>query len=291
MFLNKISHPRLTTIALNSYVAILFSSLFNSVAPMGSISLNKIFSGQSTSNSKLRSEQSLLASSIASQYHTDCLKVAINIQWIDEPYVFLKDDPKGLVVLKQLKDTAIPDVHRNCLTLLVARKPSTAIIETVASSGLTSKVYIMFFLSAADRDKLLLSPSMKEEENVVGVTREGDVWEVYIRRLHTPLGRPKLVKVLSWTPKYSIEYEESVFPEQLKNFHGLKFVISTLNFLPFIDFIEQEGTRVVIEKPSIDIYLLREMSRILNYTYEITTPSNRSWSTDLGNVSRPNQYT
>lgn len=229
-------------------------------------------------------ELSKLASSLAQQYHRDCLKIAINGEWENEPHISVKDDAAGHRVLRLLKESTLKVAPRNCLVLMFSGTPSTEAMESLAS-GLTPRVIIVHFESIGVRDNFLLSSNLMEEQNVIGLTKKDKVWQAYMRTLYTPLGRPKLQKVFSWTPGTSIKYGHQAFPEQMKNFYGEKFIVSTLNFMPFIDYEEQEGTRVVKEKPSIDVFFLHEMARVLNFTYEIMTPNVSSWGTYAGDVS------
>ncbi|XP_018019213.2 ionotropic receptor 21a-like [Hyalella azteca] len=126
---------------------------------------------------------------------------------------------------------------------------------------------------------------MREEENAVGMLYNASAWHVYVRQLYTSSGGPLIKKSLTWKPGTPIENQEEIYPEQMKNFYGEKFHISTLDFRPFTDFIRQPNTRVVKEAPSLDIYILREVARHLNFTYDIVTPMDDLWGTRLENGS------
>ncbi|KAF2354328.1 Ionotropic glutamate receptor L-glutamate and glycine-binding domain [Trinorchestia longiramus] len=225
-----------------------------------------------------------LASSLSSYYDRECLKVSVGIIWTNETYVVIEDDEVGRTLLRSLKDTTFGVSNKNCIMLLSPQPPSPELLRALLPSGRVKKFFLAFCESKEVLHNFLLNDNMRENENAVGMMRNEDgQWEAYIRQLYTSLRGPKIYRVLRWCPRAAIDYDIEVYPEQMKNFYGEKFRATTLDFLPFTNFDRQAGTRIVKELPSLDVFILREIARNLNFTYDIVAPEDGLWGTCFDN--------
>ena len=226
-----------------------------------------------------------LVSSVASQYPRHCLRVGVGVNWSDQPHVTLHDDQEGREALHQLKESTIGVSPTNCMIILLHEPPSTNLLNSLTPRGTTDRVFIVMCDSKSQLDSVLLDENFRYEEYVIGIIFSANNWIAYIRKLYTPHGKVEITKAISWEPGEGMINEKYPYPEQMKNFYGTKFQVTTLNFRPLSDYTTQIGSRIVKEAPSIDVYILREIAEKFNFSYEIVMPEDGQWGTRLANVS------
>lgn len=189
-------------------------------------------------------------------------------------------------ILRYINDNFDKVSPSSCVTYLLMQPPGPQLLSSLTKLLLCSEIkryFIIYTRNMGEADHVLLDERLREQENVVALTRllnnmgEG-YWRASIRQLIHPSGTPKVKKLNKLFDPTQLFTTKDVFPEQMTNFYGLKFRGTTLNFKPFIDYLEIEGSRVVQPKPSLDMFILSVIADKLNFTYEITMPEDGNWA-------------
>ena len=124
-----------------------------------------------------------------------------------------------------------------------------------------------------------LFESLKDRPNVA-VLSESDgadgAVRVTVRCLYCDGGRPRLYRAGRWTPETGLQMVKPIFFDQFDDFHGHQLTGSVLKFVPFVDYDEMEGGRL-IPQPSVDINALEVMANKRNFTYFLREPTEKSW--------------
>ena len=182
-----------------------------------------------------------LASSVASEYPRNCLRVGVGVDWSDQAHVTLQDTKLGRETIQQFKETTMGISMMNCMMILLDHPPSAELITTLTPRGTTERFFIIICESMTELQSVLLDTRLRDEEHIVGIILQGDTWDVYTRKLYTPHGQVEIVQATSWKPGELISYKRYLYPEQMKNFYGTKFHATTLDFRPFSDYTINKG--------------------------------------------------
>ncbi|XP_069936658.1 probable glutamate receptor [Cherax quadricarinatus] len=97
-------------------------------------------------------------------------------------------------------------------------------------------------------------------------------------------GGPQVALVDVWVPGEGQVWNNSLYTDKFKNFHGHTFTIVTMDYAPFT-FYEVNKKGVVHLKECVDDFMLRAMSSVLNFTYSIREPPDGQWGLRLENGS------
>lgn len=174
----------------------------------------------------------------------------------------------------------------SCVTYVLTKPPEPQIISSLTNMSFRSeftRYFIIYTRNMGEANSVLLDERLREQENVVALTRQLNnmgqgYWLASIRQLIHHSGTPKVKKLNKLFRNTQLLTMKDVFPEQMTNFYGLKFQGTTLNFKPFIDYQETEGSRVLQPKPCLDVFILNVIADKLNFTYEIVKPIDDNWA-------------
>lgn len=189
-------------------------------------------------------------------------------------------------ILKHINDNFEKISPSSCVTFVLMQPPEPQLLSSLTKLSLSNeftRYFIIYTRNMDEAEYVLLDERLREQENVVALTRllnnmgQG-YWQASIRQLVHHSGLPKVKKLNKLFGTTELFTMKDVFPEQMTNFYGLKFRGTTLNFKPFIDYQEIEGSRVVQPKPSLDVFILNVIAEKLNFTYEIVMPEDGNWA-------------
>ncbi|KAK3855885.1 hypothetical protein Pcinc_037734 [Petrolisthes cinctipes] len=174
----------------------------------------------------------------------------------------------------------------SCVTYVLTQPPEPSVLSwltTLSLSNAFTRYFIIYTRTLGEAEHVLLDERLREQENVVALTRlenseRRGSWQASIRQLMHHSGSPKVKKLSNLFRTPRLYSTKDIFPEQLTNFYGLRFQGTTLNFKPFIDYQEIEGSRKVQPKPSLDVFILDVIAATLNFTYEIVMPEDGNWA-------------
>lgn len=201
-------------------------------------------------------------------------------------------------ILRYINDNFEKLSPSSCVTYVLTQPLKSQLLSSLTKLSLRSeftRYFIIYTRNMGEADNILLDERLREQENVVALTRllnnmEQDYWLASIRQLIHHSGTPKIKKLSKLFGTTQLLTMKDVFPEQMTNFYGLKFRGTTLNFKPFIDYQEIEGSKVVQPKPSLDVFILNVIAEKLNFTYEITMPEDGNWAYVKEDVRNDRSY-
>ncbi|XP_050706987.1 uncharacterized protein LOC126992340 isoform X2 [Eriocheir sinensis] len=111
--------------------------------------------------------------------------------------------------------------------------------------------------------------------------------KVYTRCIYCAAGGASLRLLYTWKPSQTDQLSTSFFPGPLRSLQGHRLRIVSMEWFPFIDYKRHtpEGGAVVTPRDSLDYRMLKEISKRLNFTYEMRAPWDNQWgtSTSSGN--------
>ncbi|XP_069941479.1 probable glutamate receptor isoform X3 [Cherax quadricarinatus] len=96
-------------------------------------------------------------------------------------------------------------------------------------------------------------------------------------------GGPQMALVDVWVPGVGQVWNNPLYTDKFKNFHGHTFTVVTMNYAPFTFYEVKSG--VVHLKDCVDARILRVISSVLNFTYIIREPPDGQWGLRLDNGS------
>ncbi|XP_063876364.1 glutamate receptor ionotropic, kainate glr-3-like isoform X1 [Scylla paramamosain] len=115
---------------------------------------------------------------------------------------------------------------------------------------------------------------------------KGPLVNVYRRCLHCQEGDVG-VRWAGWWASGGFTDPHTLLREQLRDLHGHVFHSVTMDFAPFIDYdkTQEQPGGVVIPRDSMDIRILQEAARVLNFSFVLREPSDGQWGYLLENGS------
>ncbi|MPC14128.1 Glutamate receptor ionotropic, kainate 4 [Portunus trituberculatus] len=117
------------------------------------------------------------------------------------------------------------------------------------------------------------------------VSDQGPLVSVYRRCLHCRDGAVG-VRWAGWWASGGFTDPHILLHEQLRDLHGHIFHSVTMDFAPFIDYgrTQEQPGGVVVPKDSMDIRILQEAARVLNFSFVLREPSDGQWGSWTGTV-------
>lgn len=169
-----------------------------------------------------------------------------------------------------------------CITFLMTGPPEPSLfpVLTDVSNTQLTRYFIARFPNESMAHNYLLDERLEYEENVAALVEHGDAnntVDVLIRQLFHPSGSVEVLYVNKWVKGKGFLKSRTIFPQQMSNFYGTKLKGVTLDFRPFTDYEEVKDSRVVIPKPSLDVFILEVIADKLNFTYELVMPEDGLW--------------
>lgn len=169
-----------------------------------------------------------------------------------------------------------------CITFLMTRPPEPSLYPVLTDTSNTqlTRYFIARFPSETAAEDYLLDERLAYEENVAALVEHGGpniTVDVLTRQLFHPSGSAQIRRVTSWVKGKGFTNGRDVFPQQMSNFYGTKLRGVTLDFRPFTDYEEVKDSRVVVPKPSLDVFILEVIADKLNFTYELVMPEDGLW--------------
>lgn len=181
-----------------------------------------------------------------------------------------------------------------CITFLMTRPPEASLypVLTDASNTQLTRYFIARFPDEIAAEDFLLDERLVYQENVAALVEHVDAnttVEVLTRQLFHPSGSAQIHRVTRWVKGKGFTNDHDVFPQQMSNFYGTKLRGVTLDFRPFTDYEEVKDSRVVVPKPSLDVFILEVIADKLNFTYELVMPEDGLWGYMREDVSTESQ--
>lgn len=169
-----------------------------------------------------------------------------------------------------------------CITFLMRRPPNPNLIPVLTDSSnmQLTRYIIAHFPDESQAQDFLLDERFVYEENVAALVMYGQgntTVDVLTRQLFHSTGSAQVLYANRWTKGKGFQHRRSIFPEQMSNFYGTKLRGVTLDFRPFTDYEKVEGSRTVIPKASLDVFILEVIADKLNFTYELVMPEDGLW--------------
>ncbi|KAK7082905.1 hypothetical protein SK128_022479 [Halocaridina rubra] len=235
------------------------------------------------------SELTFLFDAIARMFTPHCLRVVMGMEptiwenW-EQPLVSIQlsgEESENTTIFMNKNSEKMS--RYSCVTYMMTNLPENNVIDQLTNPK--DKIISRFFLSKFDTereaDAFLLDQRLLNEENVATVvaeiSRNKSEWKIMRRQLLHPSGYPQIKTVNRWSMAEGFYKKNEIFPEQMANFFGKKLQGVTLDFLPFIDYENIPNSRVVIPKPSLDVYILNVIAKTLNFTYDLVMPADGLW--------------
>lgn len=180
----------------------------------------------------------------------------------------------------------------SCVTYMMTALPAQEVLLTLADP-MNKQMTRHFIVSASDSasaHRFLLDERLRNEEHLAAVVkgtapRGGTAWNIFTRQLLHPSGAPEVQKANKWEEKKGLRFASALFPEQMANFYGARLQGVTLDFRPLVDYEEKPNSTTVIPKPSLDVFILNEIAKKLNFTYELKKPDDGLWGVQGKDVS------
>lgn len=169
-----------------------------------------------------------------------------------------------------------------CITFLMTRPPEPSLfpVLTDTSNMQLTRYFIACFPNEPLAHEFLLDERLKYEENVAALVEYGHgngTIEILTRQLFHSSGSTQVISANRWDRDKGFRNTRSIFPRQMRNFYGTKLRGVTLDFRPFTDYEKVAGSRLVIPKPSLDVFILEVIANKLNFTYELVMPADGLW--------------
>ncbi|KAK8396872.1 hypothetical protein O3P69_005090 [Scylla paramamosain] len=223
---------------------------------------------------------------LADEYTPQCLWVVVSDSSLRQQpwrHSYLALDPKdGKSTIDYINKNTERVTLFSCFTFLMTRPPDSSLMPllTDSSNMQLTRYFIIQFPNESEAHDLLLDKRLIDEENVAALvktnTREVS-YRVMIRQLFHSSGFTQVLFINGWEKGKGFDNSDDIFPEQMKNFYGTKMRGVTLDFRPFTDYSKVRGSRVVVPKPSLDVFMLEVIADKLNFTYELVMPEDGLW--------------
>uniref|UniRef100_A0A6A7FPU6 Glutamate receptor ionotropic, kainate 5-like n=1 Tax=Hirondellea gigas TaxID=1518452 RepID=A0A6A7FPU6_9CRUS len=98
-------------------------------------------------------------------------------------------------------------------------------------------------------------------------------------------GNAAVVTMGKWQPDVGLTPGKDFFPPLYDNFKNHQFRAVTLDFSPFIDFVNNGHGKPLTEVVGVDILIMDTMAQVLNFTYQVYQPADGQWGYQLPNKS------
>ncbi|MPC11460.1 Glutamate receptor ionotropic, delta-1 [Portunus trituberculatus] len=223
---------------------------------------------------------------LADEYTPQCLWVVMSDNTLRQQpwrHSHLTLDPKeGKSTIDYINKNTERVTLFSCFTFLMTRPPDSSLMPllTDSSNMQLTRYFIIQFLNESEAHEFLLDERLIDEENVAALVKTDtrrDSYGIMIRQLFHSSGSTQVLFVNRWEKGKGFDNSDNIFPEQMKNFYGTKMRGVTLDFRPFTDYYKVRGSRVVIPKPSLDVFMLEVIADTLNFTYELVMPEDGLW--------------
>ncbi|XP_053638170.2 glutamate receptor U1-like [Cherax quadricarinatus] len=226
---------------------------------------------------------------LAIQYSRTCLMVEVgdtgffDSYWGKPRIVINSNSSQAKSTVEFINEYTQRVTTHACVTYLIKHLPGTELFSVITdvSKKQTSRYFIAHATSVLKAHEFLLDVRLSKEEHVAALVKEedhrGSFWQVLTRQLLHPSGSPHVLHANEWSKDKGFYNTDELFPEQMGNFYGMKLIGVTLDFRPFTDYEVIPGSRRVNPKPSLDVFILNEIAKRLNFTYDLIMPEDGLW--------------
>ncbi|XP_045620111.1 glutamate receptor ionotropic, kainate glr-3-like [Procambarus clarkii] len=248
--------------------------------------------GNSTIYTEDDEELASLMELLAEQYAPRCLRVVVgdarlwNGNWGRDHVII---NPNNYIeaqnTIEFIKENLLSVTTYSCVVYMAPHplllRPQLLAAITDLSKKHINRYIVARAASVTHASEFLLDKRLSQEEHVAALVkktgRRGSWWQVLNRQLYHHSGSPEVQQITTWSKGRVLHTRRKLFPEQMANFYGLRMVGVTLDFRPFTDFEVNPGSRRVKARPSLDIFILNEIARKLNFTYDLVMPVDGLW--------------